>query len=642
MAVTIQCEQCSAPGTPERVECAKCKGRVIRVCGDCGLKNSLAKRFCDSCGARIDGPSTPPQAAKASPPPKAEPAPKTAAPAEEFVFETLAESAANELEERAKKGESRPRPAEAPPPQIRFPAPKDSPGPSGPGDRPAEKKAEPILPPPPAPEAPASIPPVGLNAVGGLKLDVPSGASKPPARSADLSLPHTVVGRAVPKGPEPAPKARGPQPPKREEKAAPPPDRAPEKAKPKPAPAAGIDGVRKVERLAQAKDLAGSPMAAKLSTALAVVLLVSGGGLWLARRHHLQKSEVQVPITARRYLTAMKSGDFSAAYGMLSEASKRSATIDELKKAREGLSWDFSDVALLSVDGDLAFARYRLKVDAREPEENYLVFRRENGAWRRAFSWNLLRDAEASLERGDATGALAASSAAQGVNARDPLARVLACEALYALRDAARAGEVEKECRAAIESAERYPRALAPDAAALNHVRAVLGDTLKNTLRRYREAADQFTAVLAFGKATASEQCELLLGRGECSLALQDFASAARDFTKATGVCEKPPDADYARRATAVYSGNATREAIELAQQHHLDAGQPAIEWRREERVRLTQEWKGSGRGPLPAEDWFAQHLGGSQYRVDVRAGSAVLFSARVDLWNKAVSVETR
>ncbi|MBI5202275.1 MAG: nuclear transport factor 2 family protein [Elusimicrobia bacterium] len=641
MAVTIQCEKCGAPGTPERVECAKCKGRVVRVCGDCGLANSLAKKYCDNGCGRIDGPSTPKKEAAAPPPPpppKAEPA-KAPPAAEKFVFETLAESAANELEEHERKKAAAP---------LKLP---DLP-------RPVEKKPEPAAPPPPPPppppmEAPASIPPVGLNPppsslkpVEGLKLDTPAEAK--PARKTDLGLPHTVIGRAVPKAPEAKapekkPPVREPEPPKRASSpaAAPPPPPAP-KPKPSPAPSGGIDGVRKVEKLTQSKAHVGSQTAAKVSTALALVLLLSGGALWLARRRHMQKSEVQLPITARRYLTAMKSGDFTAAYGMLSEASKRSATIEELKNAREGMSWDFSDVALASVDGDLAFVRYRLKIDAREPEENTLVFKQEGGAWRRAFSWNLLRNAEAALDRGDGQQALAAAQAALAVNARDPLAQVYVCEAYYALRNPSFASQLEKECRAALEVPAGLPPALAPEPAALNHVRAVLGDTFKNVLRRYRDAMDQYNAVLTFGKATPTEQCELLLGRAECSLALQDAPNAVQDFTKAMGVCDKPADADYARRSAAVYSGNAQKEAIELAQQHHVEGGQTVAEWRKEERARLTKEWKQAGRGPVPAEDWQAQHLGGSQYRVDVRAGSAVLFSARVDLWTKVVVVETR
>jgi hypothetical protein len=146
-----------------------------------------------------------------------------------------------------------------------------------------------------------------------------------------------------------------------------------------------------------------------------------------------------------------------------------------------------------------------------------------------------------------------------------------------------------------------------------------------------------------FPKISAVDQCEFLLGRAECGLALQDYPAAVQDFSRASGLCETPSDLDYAKRAFAVYSGGAGPSAIELAQQHQLESGgQTLLEWRKTARAEMTLQWKAQGRGPLPPEDWHAQHLGGSQYRVDVRAGAAVLLSARVDLSTKLVQVETQ
>lgn len=701
----IECEKCGAPGTPEKAECAKCRGRVVRVCGECKFKVSLAKRFCDTCGARLDG-----VAQKSV---DVSNVPRPAKGPENFVFESLAESAANELEdhERNKAGSpapqarapkpSEPEPPPPPPPQresraeplFRIPTLPPRPGPAHPGApleapppdessrrpetaRPERRAPEP--PPPPPPPPPKKEPreaEKGFNQVSGFQLE-PQAPAAPPPPKRDLGLPHTVVGRVVRppsesgkppagtsrpgreserKAPPPSEETKTPalarpaqRPP--QEAPAPPPPPPPRQAPPPPAPAKPKpkspppdQGAPKAPPLTRAAQRVASGLAAKLSTAAALALLVTGVAVWAARHKRLGRPEVQVPITARRYLTALKASEFSAAYEMLTEASRRACALDEFEKARGSADWDFSDVAFVAVDRDLAFVRYKLSVEGRQPEEDLLVFKKEGRDWRRPFVWSLLRDVEDAFDRGDPARALERARAALAVNPRDPMSQAYVCEALYYLRDSGRGAEIEKECRAALELSERYPSPLSLNSVNLYHIRAILGDTFKNSLRRYREAAEQYNALLMFPKISPGDQCELLLGRAECALALQDFQGATQDFTRAAGLCEKPADLDYAKRAASVYSGASLKEAIELAQQHPLDeAGQSALEWRRAERAEMTLQWKAQGRGPLPPEDWHAQHLEGPRYRVDVRAGAAVLFSARVDLWTKVVQVETR
>lgn len=630
--MNIECEKCHAPGTPDRNQCVQCGGRVVRVCGSCGLKNSLAKRFCDSCGSRLDAQAQKPPAAAAPPPP---PPPKAsspkAPPPDVFVFESLAESAANELEEKQRQ-----KAAQAKAPGAKRPEPKapDAKAPPEP-----VKPPEPVRPPEPEKPKPAPAAP-GLNALD-LKLDMPR-TSKPASPPPSLGLPHTVIGRVgapppQPKKPSGGEPGRAPPPPEPPSAKAPPPAEPRPKAEPPPSPppARRVEAIPSITR-------AVSQAGAKLSTAAAVVLLLVGAGLWYSRKRHLGRPEVQVPATARKYLNAVKAGDLQGAYGMLSEASRRYCPLSVFKTIRDNASWEFSDVSTLALEGDLAFVRYRLRVGGRDAEEDHLVFVREGGAWRRAFAWSLLRDAEDYLDRGLPSEALNVARQAREVNPRDPVAQGYACEALYYLKDPKRGDEVVRECRIALELAEKYPSALSLTPASLYHVRAILGDTFKNTLRRYEEAIDQYTALLLFPRVLPPDQCEVLLGRTECWLALRKYDNAVKDAGTATRLCERPGDLEYARRTAAIFGGGAQKEAIELAQNHRLEAGgQTLFEWRKQARADLTKQWKAQGRGTPPAEDWHAQHLGGAQYRVDVRAGSTVLFSARVDLLERTVQAET-
>ena len=52
-APSIQCAKCSKAANDADAKCTQCGGNLVRVCGDCQFKNSLAKRFCDRCGSRL-------------------------------------------------------------------------------------------------------------------------------------------------------------------------------------------------------------------------------------------------------------------------------------------------------------------------------------------------------------------------------------------------------------------------------------------------------------------------------------------------------------------------------------------------------------------------------------------------------------
>lgn len=134
----------------------------------------------------------------------------------------------------------------------------------------------------------------------------------------------------------------------------------------------------------------------------------------------------------------------------------------------------------------------------------------------------------------------------------DPLAQASACDALYALNDPARAGEVEAACLAALDSDRRSTSPLAADEA--YRVRAILAYIYKDWLQKPREAADLYTALLLSPGIAATEQCEVLLGRAETRGRLGDALGAAQDLTRAAGVCPDPSDVEYARRAAALYA----------------------------------------------------------------------------------------
>lgn len=49
---TIFCTKCALPRAPG-ASCPACGGPLVKVCGSCQQKNSLAKKFCDGCGSEM-------------------------------------------------------------------------------------------------------------------------------------------------------------------------------------------------------------------------------------------------------------------------------------------------------------------------------------------------------------------------------------------------------------------------------------------------------------------------------------------------------------------------------------------------------------------------------------------------------------
>mgnify|MGYP001558011827 CR=1 FL=1 len=52
-STVILCTLCGISSMVPLAKCAKCGGKNMRVCMDCGNHNSLAKNYCDNCGKQI-------------------------------------------------------------------------------------------------------------------------------------------------------------------------------------------------------------------------------------------------------------------------------------------------------------------------------------------------------------------------------------------------------------------------------------------------------------------------------------------------------------------------------------------------------------------------------------------------------------
>lgn len=235
----ILCSKCKKPGTADKAECASCHGRVVRVCGACGFKNSAAKKYCDACGENFSLVKAPPAApkpeAKAPPPapaPKPEPRPEP---------------------KPAPKPEPKPepKPAPKPAPQVRLEdiklpdvRPSDAPLELKPrkDTEPPRPRAEPAAPEKPKPPAPPPEKPKPPALPPEKPAEKPKEGRAAHDEALERYLPKTVISKIPRPDKPPVKRDDEPVPDMRPEEKPAPPAETPAEPKPEPAEPAPADG----------------------------------------------------------------------------------------------------------------------------------------------------------------------------------------------------------------------------------------------------------------------------------------------------------------------------------------------------------------------------------------------------------------
>lgn len=366
----------------------------------------------------------------------------------------------------------------------------------------------------------------------------PLGTPTPP----DKLIPKTEIRRINPGQPQPQAPAEGFSLPKagRSEQSYTPVNTPLPKRDGTPTPARVTPGSRSF--MSGGADYFFKSVAAILFLALLAVVL----GFALFQRFFASKPQLVVPRLAEQYLNALSQNDFMTAYAMLSPQAQAQSSIDEFRQLRDTTPWTWSNIEIKTTEPDAMLVQYDLALQGRPPQKDYLLFVKQGERWVRPYTWGLVRKAELAFDRGDADMAALVSQAATTVDPRDPMARGYLCEALYyrKLADAA-----ERECRTAVELASKYPSKLTPKS--LYHLHAILGDTYKNSLKRYDQAIQEYALMLDFPSLSADDQCELLLARADTFVQMSRPNDVKVDLVKAEGVCAKPEDRAFIAKKRA-------------------------------------------------------------------------------------------
>ena len=271
--------------------------------------------------------------------------------------------------------------------------------------------------------------------------------------------------------------------------------------------------------------------------ALAALLGVAAAayGVWTFSEN--RKPEVIVPKLAAQYLEALRTHDYARAYGMFSEAARRSATLDEFTASRDTTSWTWSSLRIDYREPGAILLGYDLKADGAAPRRDHVLFTQDGERWVRPYNWTLMRQVEDAFDKGDADKGLILAQEAATINPRDPMAWGYLCEAAYYRK---LPSDTVQRCARALDLARTYPSNLSLKS--LYHLHAILADTYHHALNSPDHALEQYAEMLSFPSISPADQCQILLARSQAYAALSRPGEALADLERGAQLCAEPAD----------------------------------------------------------------------------------------------------
>ena len=187
---------------------------------------------------------------------------------------------------------------------------------------------------------------------------------------------------------------------------------------------------------------------------LAVVVMGVLSVLYVINLLHKDSPSSVVPRLAGLYLNALAVNDYGTAYPMLSETSRLHCSSLEFSRLGDPSPWSWANLRLVLLEPDLAIVEYDRLSAQKRPSRRTLLFVREGGKWMIPFDDPALSRARQALTMGQSELALVEAQQAFAVDAHDAQALATVCAAERGLKLA----QAEADCRAADDTAKRYPR----------------------------------------------------------------------------------------------------------------------------------------------------------------------------------------
>lgn len=242
-------------------------------------------------------------------------------------------------------------------------------------------------------------------------------------------------------------------------------------------------------------------------------------------------------ITAKKYLSALRDGEYDKAYEFLSQNSKAIVSFSNYVKTLENYysnigKWNFKNIEIYYIDKNQSIIKYKL-IENNTEKDDYLNFVMEYGKWKRPFVYNLFEEIDDAFLKKDFPRALFLAQRAYLIDPVDPRTSGYLCwsEYLMGLHD-----KSVESCKRVIELSNIYPIKYYSDSEifwySFNYA-----DSLR-FIEKIEQSIEVYNTLQRNPNISNKERCVVYVARSDSYIALNDYNSALSDIKKAIEICE--------------------------------------------------------------------------------------------------------
>lgn len=362
----------------------------------------------------------------------------------------------------------------------------------------------------------------------------------------------------------------------------------------------------------------------------AVLLIVGFFSVYYLFFFRKSYSRYDLIITARKYLSALRDGEYDRAYEYLSHNSKAIVSFSDYVKTLENYyskigKWDFKNIEIYYFNKDQGIIKYRLIENGKE-KDDYLNFINEYGKWKRPFVYNLFEEIDDAFSKKDFPKALFLSQRLYLIDPVDPRSSGYLCWSEYLMHLYDKSVE---SCKRVFEMSEIYPVKYY-GSNELFWYTFNYADSLR-FIGKIEQSIDIYSSLLRNPQVSESDKCSVYLARSDSYSVLKMYSKTFDDLKSAVNACdENSIEKKEAIRRIKILNGGACEDAVMFARKFRYS------NMAFEDFIKKTMDEKGARNYSY---EFKCSHLEGSMYDVIVYVlkGKKQLASYKisVDLWER-------
>lgn len=396
-----------------------------------------------------------------------------------------------------------------------------------------------------------------------------------------------------------------------------------------------VDEKKKLED--QPQEVLLKPAKRKLSVKiiiLVVSVLIIGGVFLYITLGRKSYSRYDLLLTAKRYLSALRDGEYDKAYEFLSQNSKAIVSFSDYVKTLENYyskvgRWDFKDLEIYYFDKSQSVVKYKL-IEKGVEKVDYLNFVREYNRWRRPFVYNLFEEIDDAFNKRDFSKALFLSQRLYLIDPLDPRSSGYLCWSEYLMRLYDKSVE---SCKRVVEISAIYPIKYYNDEELFWYT-FNYADSLR-FLGKTEESIEIYSRLLKNPSVSSKERCTVYVARSDSYEVIKDYDAVMGDIREALEICQEGSiERKEVEKRFKMISGKMCDDAVFFAKRYRYNET-PFEEF-------LNNLIK-SGGGSNYRLEWDCTHRVGPIYDVGVSVykGKRLIkkYNTGVNLWERKMEV---